>query len=242
MLCDSGRGNEGTLYKHNTKIFMAGMSLCLRSSRHLLRQCLGLNSPITLRLLSVTNKQSYAAAEKLDGEKELSEVEKQFKEQVSKLTEELGKSKEESEDYKDRYQRTLADRENVRTRLQRQITEAKQYGIQGFCKDLLEVSDVFRKAIESVPEEEIKSSGGSLKALYDGLVMTENQLLSVFRRHGLEQISPQMGQKFNPAEQEAMFEVPDPNKTPGTVAHIVRTGWKLHDRCIRSSQVGVVKD
>lgn len=64
----------------------------------------------------------------------------------------------------------------------------------------------------------------------------------VFRRHGLEQIKPVIGEKFDPSQQEAMFELPLPDKKPGTVAHTVRLGWTLHSRCIRSAQVGVVKD
>ncbi|CAL4244009.1 unnamed protein product [Meganyctiphanes norvegica] len=172
----------------------------------------------------------------------VSEAEKQLQEQIVKLTEEKESLHEKVKDFTDKYQRTLADRENVRQRLEKQIIDAKKFGIQGFCKDLLEVTDVFRKAIESVSKEEVKSGDNNLKTLYDGLIMTENQLLTVFRRHGLTQVKPDIGDKFDPSEQEAMFELADPEKAPGSVAHLIRTGWKLHDRCIRSSQVGVIKD
>ncbi|XP_018018329.1 grpE protein homolog, mitochondrial [Hyalella azteca] len=146
--------------------------------------------------------------------------------------------------YKDKYQRALAERENVRTRLEKQVSDAKLYGIQGFCKDLLEVSDVFRKALESVPEEELKSStNGHLKTLYDGLSMTETQMLTVFKRHGLVRVPLEPGQPFDPSWQEAMFEVAsDGSHKAGSVAHVLRPGWKLHDRCIRSAQVGVIKE
>lgn len=78
-------------------------------------------------------------------------------------------------------------------------------------------------------------------------LVLEGNLMSnftqVFRRHGLERIVPQAGEKFDPSIQEAMFEVPlAEGQEPGTVAHVVRTGWKLHDRCVRSAQVGVVKE
>ncbi|KAA0204024.1 hypothetical protein HAZT_HAZT002478 [Hyalella azteca] len=144
----------------------------------------------------------------------------------------------------DKYQRALAERENVRTRLEKQVSDAKLYGIQGFCKDLLEVSDVFRKALESVPEEELKSStNGHLKTLYDGLSMTETQMLTVFKRHGLVRVPLEPGQPFDPSWQEAMFEVAsDGSHKAGSVAHVLRPGWKLHDRCIRSAQVGVIKE
>ncbi|KAK7017527.1 GrpE protein 1, mitochondrial [Halocaridina rubra] len=180
-----------------------------------------------------------AAAEK---PAEATEAEKQLQEQIAALTKENESLVEQATDFKDKYQRTLADRENVRVRLQKEIADAKQYGIQSFCKDLLEVSDVFHKAIDSVPKEKVEKGSSDLKTLYDGLVMTENQLLSVFRRHGLSEIIPEIGEKFDPSLQEAMFELPLPDKDPGTVAHVIRSGWKLHSRCIRSAQVGVVKD
>lgn len=66
--------------------------------------------------------------------------------------------------------------------------------------------------------------------------------LQVFRRHGLEQIVPKLGEKFDPSLQEAMFELPLPEQETGTVAHVIRSGWTLHSRCIRSAQVGVVKN
>ncbi|KAK4310006.1 hypothetical protein Pmani_018384 [Petrolisthes manimaculis] len=173
---------------------------------------------------------------------EVSEADKELNDKIAVLTKENNELLEKVSNIQDKYQRTLADRENVRNRLEKQIIDAKQFGIQGFCKDLLEVSDVFRKAIESVPNDKINESNRDLKNLYEGVAMTETQLLTVFRRHGLEQVVPKEGDKFDPSLQEAMFELPpNDNNAPGTVAHIIRKGWTLHSRCIRSAQVGVVK-
>lgn len=104
----------------------------------------------------------------------------------------------------------MADSENLRNRLTKQIEEAKIFGIQSFCKDLLDVADVLSKATESVPKEEINNSNPHLKSLYEGLVMTEAQLQNVFKRHGLEQVNP-LNEKFNPNLHEALFQqVNDP--------------------------------
>ncbi|KAG7176978.1 grpE protein homolog, mitochondrial-like [Homarus americanus] len=178
------------------------------------------------------------------GEKaaECTQAEKVLHEQIANLTKEKESLLEKVADYQEKYQRTLADRENVRNRLEKQIMDAKQFGIQGFCKDLLEVSDVFHKAIESVPAERVEKGNPELQNLYNGLKLTENQLLTIFRRHGLVQVTPEIGEKFDPSLQEAMFELSLPDKEPGTVAHIIRNGWTLHSRCIRSAQVGVVKE
>lgn len=99
----------------------------------------------------------------------------------------------------------MADGENLRQRLTKQIGEAKIYGIQGFCKDLLDVADVLGKATETVPKDEIKDSNPHLKGLYEGLIMTEAQLQSVFKRHGLEQVNP-LNEKFDPNFHEALFQ------------------------------------
>lgn len=79
----------------------------------------------------------------------------------------------------DKYKRALAEGENIRLRLTKQINDAKLFGIQSFCKDLLDVADVLGKATESVPKDEITEKNPHLKSLYEGLTMTEAQLHKV---------------------------------------------------------------
>lgn len=107
--------------------------------------------------------------------------------------------------FQDKYKRALADGENLRNRLTKQIAEAKIFGIQSFCKDLLDVADVLNKATETVPKEEINDKNPHLKSLYEGLLLTESQLKSVFKRHGLEPVNP-LNEKFNPNYHEALFQ------------------------------------
>jgi molecular chaperone GrpE len=78
----------------------------------------------------------------------------------------------------DKYKRSLADTENMRKRLTKQIEDAKLFGIQGFCKDLLSVSDILQKATECVPADQVKTNS-HLKNLYEGLTMTEAELQKV---------------------------------------------------------------
>ena len=79
-----------------------------------------------------------------------------------------------------------------------------------------------------------------LKSLYEGVTMTEKMLVKTFEEHGLKRIWP-MDEKFDPNVHNALFEIPDPNKEPGTVAHVASAGYVLHDRVIRAAGVGVVK-
>ncbi|XP_007239729.3 grpE protein homolog 1, mitochondrial [Astyanax mexicanus] len=156
------------------------------------------------------------------------------------LTEEKIQLEEQVKDLTDKYKRALADTENIRQRSQKMIDEAKLYGIQGFCKDLLEVADILEKATESVPKEEVTSANPHLKNLYDGLVMTEVQIQKVFSKHGLVKLDP-VGQKFDPYEHEALFHAPVEGKEPGTVALVTKVGYKIHGRTLRPALVGVVK-
>ncbi|XP_078534645.1 grpE protein homolog 1, mitochondrial [Lissotriton helveticus] len=157
------------------------------------------------------------------------------------LVEEKSKLEDKLNELTDKYKRALADTENLRQRSQKLIDEAKIYGIQSFCKDLLEVADILEKATESVPKEEIKADNPHLKNLYEGLVMTEGQMQKVFKKHGIRKLNP-VGAKFDPYEHEALFHAPVEGKEPGTVALVTKVGYKLRERTLRPALVGVVKE
>lgn len=128
----------------------------------------------------------------------------------------------------------------MRKRLTKQIDDAKIFGIQSFCKDLLDVSDILATATETVPKEQLNDSNPHLKNLFEGLTMTKEQLSKVFKRNGLEPINP-LNEKFNPNFHEALFQQDVPNAAPNTVVVVSKIGYKLHERCIRPALVGVSK-
>lgn len=109
----------------------------------------------------------------------ITENEKKLKTELELINKELVELKESKDTLEDKYKRALAEGENIRVRLTKQINDAKLFGIQGFCKDLLDVADVLGKATESVPKDEITEHNPHLKSLYEGLVMTEAQLHKV---------------------------------------------------------------
>jgi len=141
----------------------------------------------------------------------------------------------------DKYKRALAEVENVRLRMKKQIDDTKLFGIQGFCKDLFEVADILDQATGSVPKEEM-GKNQHLKLLFDGMSMTNAQLLKVFTKNGLTKVAPEIGEKFDPHSHEALFQVPAPaGNEDGTVAIVEKTGFKLHSRTLRPALVGVFK-
>ncbi|XP_058639144.1 grpE protein homolog 1, mitochondrial isoform X2 [Onychostoma macrolepis] len=187
----------------------------------------------TPRLLCTAAQQKSSGTGTEEEKPEPSAAEKAFIEEKTQLEDQL-------KDITDKYKRALADTENLRQRSQKMIDDAKLYGIQGFCKDLLEVADILEKATESVPKTEISTANPHLKNLYDGLVMTEVQIQKVFQKHGLVKLNPD-SQKFDPYEHEAVFHAPVEGKEPGTIAVVTKVGYKLHGRTLRPALVGVVK-
>ncbi|XP_068145383.1 grpE protein homolog, mitochondrial [Drosophila tropicalis] len=159
--------------------------------------------------------------------------------EIERLTKELAEAKEQHSELLDKYKRSLADSENMRTRLNKQIADAKIFGIQSFCKDLLEVADTLGHATQAVPKEKL-TDNADLKNLYEGLSMTRASLLQVFKRHGLEPLDP-INQKFNPNLHEALFQKEDKTVEANTIVEVTKLGYTLHERCIRPALVGVSK-
>ncbi|XP_011153504.1 grpE protein homolog 1, mitochondrial [Harpegnathos saltator] len=168
------------------------------------------------------------------------ESETKLKTELELINKEFIELKESKDILQDKYKRALAEGENIRVRLTKQIDDAKLFGIQGFCKDLLDVADVLGKATESVPKDEITEKNPHLKSLYEGLIMTEAQLHKVFKKHGLISLNP-INEKFDPNQHEALFQQEVEGKEPGTIVVVSKIGYKLHERIVRPALVGVAK-
>ena len=124
---------------------------------------------------------------------------------------------------KDRTLRTLAEMENLRQRTRREVADAKTYGITGFARDVLDIADNLQRAIDAVPAETKESADPGLKALIEGVELTERSLLNALEKNGVKKFDP-IGEKFDPNFQQAMFEVPDASVPSGTVVQVVRGG------------------
>ncbi|EDW78939.1 uncharacterized protein Dwil_GK11616 [Drosophila willistoni] len=159
--------------------------------------------------------------------------------EVERLMKELADAKEQHSDLLDKYRRSLAETENMRARLNKQIADAKMFGIQVFCRDLLDVADTLGHATQAVPKDKL-ADNLDLKNLFEGLSMTKACLLQVFKRHGLEPFNP-INEKFNPNLHEALFEIEDKNVDANTIVDVTKLGYILHKRCIRPALVGVAK-
>lgn len=146
----------------------------------------------------------------------------------------------ENAELKDRALRTMAEMENLRRRTEKEIKDTRVYAVSGFARDMLSVSDNLRRALDSVPEELRNAVDAGIKALIEGVEMTERDLLSQLEKHGVKKLQPE-GQKFDPNFHQAMFEVPNPDVPNNTVVQVVQAGYQIGDRVLRPAMVGVAK-
>jgi len=146
----------------------------------------------------------------------------------------------EAAELKDKLLRTLAEMENLRRRTEREVADARSYGIAGFARDILAVSDNLRRALDAIGGEARESFNPAMTSFIEGVELTERELLKVLEKHGVKRFNP-MGERFDPNIHQAMFEVPEPSLPAGTVIKVVQAGFMIGDRVLRPALVGVAK-
>ncbi|MFK7878837.1 nucleotide exchange factor GrpE [Roseobacter sp.] len=148
---------------------------------------------------------------------------------------EIDELRAERDQLRDRFMRALADAENARKRSDRDRREAENYGGSKLSRDMLPVFDNMKRAIETITDEQKEANS----ALIEGIELTMRELLSVFKKHGIEMIAPEVGDRFDPQHHQAMFEAPVPGTNAGDIIQVAAEGFMLHDRLLRPAQVGV---
>ena len=146
----------------------------------------------------------------------------------------------EAAEARDKMLRTLAEMENLRKRTAREVADARTYGISGFARDVLDIADNLQRALDAVPAEAKASADPGLKALIEGVELTERSLLNTLEKNGVKKFDP-AGEKFDPNFQQAMYEVPDPSVPAGTVVQVVQAGYMIGERVLRPALVAVSK-
>jgi molecular chaperone GrpE len=143
-------------------------------------------------------------------------------------------------EHKDKLLRALAEMENMRRRTDREVADARAYGVSGLARDLIGVADNLRRALEAAGESAAAIEGPA-KALHEGVELIERELLKVLERHGVKRFDPQ-GAKFDPNFHQAIFEVCDANVPVGSVAQVIQPGYVIGERVLRPAIVGVAKE
>jgi molecular chaperone GrpE len=146
----------------------------------------------------------------------------------------------EAAESRDKMLRTLAEMENLRKRTQREVADARTYGISGFARDVLDIADNLQRALDAVPADTKAAADPVLKALIEGVELTERSLLNTLEKNGVKKFDP-AGEKFDPNFQQAMYEVPDASVPAGTVVQVVQAGYMIGERVLRPALVAVSK-
>lgn len=144
----------------------------------------------------------------------------------------------ENAELKDQLLRAMAETQNLRRRSDKERSDAANYAVTKFARDMLAVSDNLNRALGSLPKD--FKLPDELKNLIEGVKMTDRDLLSTFERYGIKKIEP-VGEKFDANFHQAMFEVPNTGEENGTIVQVMQCGFVIKDRLLRPAMVGVAK-
>jgi molecular chaperone GrpE len=152
----------------------------------------------------------------------------------------LAAATQEAAELKDKLLRVLAEMENLRKRTEREVADSRLYGVSSFARDILNVADNMHRALNALDVGLRERADASVKALLDGVELTERELLNVLEKHGVKKLEP-VGQKFDPNRHQAMYEVPDASIPAGHVVQVIQAGYLIGDRVLRPALVAVAK-
>ena len=157
------------------------------------------------------------------------------KEKEEKLTPE-----EELESLKDKLARTFAEMENQRRRFEKEKDDAYEYGGYSFAKEALNLLDNLERSKVALENDEKLKNTDALKKIVEHLNIINNDMLSIFKKNNIEPIKS-INEKLDPNLHQAMMEVEDDTKEPGTIVQEIQKGFMMKDRLLRPSLVGVSK-
>ncbi len=137
----------------------------------------------------------------------------------------------------DKLLRAMAESENVRRRYEKMVEDAREYAIVSFAKDLLGVMDNLSRALEHAP----KDLDSHASSILDGVNMTQAELSTVFKKHGLESIMPAPGEKFDYNLHHAISQIVTDDYNQDSIVGLMQVGYRMKDRLLRPAAVSVAK-
>ena len=162
--------------------------------------------------------------------------------QKSKKTDEVKEEtiEEQLKNTKEKLLRTMAEVENQRRRFEKEKLEAFEFGGFNFARESLLLLDNIDRAVMSFRNDENLKDNKDLDKIIDSIEIVKKDLISIFKKNGIESIEC-INKKFDPNFHQAMMEIEDSNKEPGTVVQEIQKGYMMKNRLLRPSLVGVAK-
>ena len=140
----------------------------------------------------------------------------------------------------DKLARTFAEMENQRRRFEKEKEEAFEYGGFAFAKEALNLIDNLERSKQILKIDETLKNSDALKKILEHLDIISTDLISVFSKSDIKPIDS-LNKKLDPNFHQAMMEIEDDKKEPGTIVQEIQKGFTIKDRLLRPSLVGVSK-
>ena len=140
----------------------------------------------------------------------------------------------------DKLARTFAEMENQRRRFEKEKQDAFEYGGYSFAKEALSLIDNLERSKNVLENDDKLKETEALKKILDHLNVIKKDLISIFEKNDIKPIDS-LNQKLNPNFHQAMIEIEDDTKDPGTIIQEIQKGFTIKDRLLRPSLVGVSK-
>lgn len=156
---------------------------------------------------------------------------------MDELDSRLGELEQELETAKQDILYAHAETQNVRRRLEKELSDARSYAATAFARDMLSIADNLGRALDAIPAE--LREDDKFKGLVTGLEATGRELDNVFGRHGIEKVKA-LGEMLDPNLHQAMMELPS-DAEPGTIIQEMQAGYRIKERLLRPALVGVAK-
>ena len=170
-----------------------------------------------------------------DSKSKNNEKDLEDKEQVKEILPE-----KEIENLKDKLARTFAEMENQRRRFEKEKDDAFEYGGFSFARESLNLLDNLERSKSSLENDEKLQNTETLKKVIEHLDIVNKDIISIFKKNNIEQIKS-VNEKLDPNLHQAMMEIEDDTKEPGTIIQEIQKGYMMKDRLLRPSLVGVSK-
>ena len=169
---------------------------------------------------------------------EKTQVEEKNKEQSPK-EKELS-PEEKIKDLEDKVTRALAEMENQRRRFEKEKEDAFEYGGFAFARENLNLIDNLERAKQSLENDETLKNSEVLKKTLEHLEIINKDLISIFKKNNIEPIDS-VNKKLDPNSHQAMMEIENDQKEPGTIIQEIQKGFMMKDRLLRPALVAVAK-
>lgn len=163
--------------------------------------------------------------------KQKSEDQQDSSKHIDDFNENLNVLKERAAQLEDHLRRAVADNENVKRIMQKQISDASDYAVTQFARDMIDSCDNLKRVMENLKDGD---------PVHEGIKVAHQKIMNDLKKHGIEEIDP-MGESFDSNLHQAVVEREDNEKETGTIVEVLQTGYTIKSRLLRPAMVVISK-